>query len=148
MLDEGHLTDTKNVRVDFTNTIIIMTSNLGQQYILDGYKEARAMAQGVATPLAQFNKDKNSLEKFAMVKAGANAAGNFAKDQKKGATAEAVEKKKGEQWNTGNSPKEILNKMRQKVMQEVLGYFKPQVIGRMTKVVVRRWRCCWFLRCL
>ncbi|CDI82674.1 heat shock protein, putative [Eimeria acervulina] len=137
MLDEGHLTDTKNVRVDFTSTIIIMTSNIGQQYILEGYKEARAMAGGAVTPLAHFNKDKNSLEKFAMAKAGANVAGSFeSKDQKKGSTAEAVEKKKGEQWNTGNSPKEVLTKMRQKVMQEVLGYFKPQVIGRMTKIVI------------
>ncbi|CDJ45693.1 ATP-dependent chaperone ClpB, related, related [Eimeria brunetti] len=47
MLDEGHLTDTKNVRVDFTNTIIIMTSNIGQQFILEGYREARAKAEGV-----------------------------------------------------------------------------------------------------
>ena len=95
------------------------------------------MAVGAVTPLAHFNKDKNSLEKFAMAKAGANAAGSFeSKDQKKGSTAEAVEKKKGEQWNTGNSPKEVLTKMRQKVMQEVLGYFKPQVVGRMTKIVV------------
>lgn len=138
MLDEGHLTDTKNVRVDFTNTIIIMTSNIGQQFILDGYKEARAMAQGAITPLAQFNKETNSLERFAMAKAGANAAGSFSsKDQKKSATAEAVEKKRGEQWNTGNTPKEVLAKMRQKVMQEVLGYFKPQVIGRMTQIIVR-----------
>ncbi|CDI85581.1 hypothetical protein EPH_0016230 [Eimeria praecox] len=137
MLDEGHLTDTKNVRVDFTNTIVIMTSNIGQQYILDAYKEARAMAQGVATPLAHFNKDTNSLEKFAMAKAGAEAAGSFeSKEQKKGTAAEAVEKKKGEQWNSGGSPKEVLNKMRQKVMQEILGYFKPQVVGRMTKIVI------------
>ncbi|KAL8439470.1 hypothetical protein Efla_004669 [Eimeria flavescens] len=136
MLDEGHLTDTKNVRVDFTNTIIIMTSNIGQQFILDAYKEARAMTEGAATPLAQFNKEKNSLEHFALAKAGANAAGNFAKEQAKGATANAVEKKKGEQWNTGNTPKEVLAKMRQKVMQEILGYFKPQVIGRMTKIII------------
>ncbi|KAL8446477.1 hypothetical protein Emed_004931 [Eimeria media] len=138
MLDEGHLTDTKNVRVDFTNTIIIMTSNIGQQFILDGFKEARAMSQGAATPLAQFNKDKGSLEKFAMAKAGAKAAGSFQSEQNqnKGATASAVQKKKSEQWNTGNSPQEVLAKMRQKVMQEVLGYFKPQVIGRMTKIII------------
>ncbi|KAL8431427.1 hypothetical protein ACSSS7_005286 [Eimeria intestinalis] len=138
MLDEGHLTDTKNVRVDFSNTIIIMTSNIGQQYILDGFKEARAMSQGAATPLAQFNKDKGSLERFAMAKAGAKAAGSFQQDQNqnKGATASAVQKKKSEQWNTGNTPQEVLAKMRQKVMQEVLGYFKPQVIGRMTKIII------------
>lgn len=35
VLDEGHLTDSKGRKVDFKNTIIIMTSNIGSQYILD-----------------------------------------------------------------------------------------------------------------
>jgi ATP-dependent Clp protease ATP-binding subunit ClpC len=34
MLDDGWLTDSKGRRVDFRNTIIIMTSNLGTEYIL------------------------------------------------------------------------------------------------------------------
>ncbi len=35
ILDEGHLTDGQGRRVDFKNTIIIMTSNLGSQRILE-----------------------------------------------------------------------------------------------------------------
>jgi ATP-dependent Clp protease ATP-binding subunit ClpA len=35
MLDEGHLTDSHGRTVDFTNTIIIMTSNLGATFPLD-----------------------------------------------------------------------------------------------------------------
>ena len=35
VLDEGHLTDSKGRIVDFKNTVIIMTSNIGSQYILD-----------------------------------------------------------------------------------------------------------------
>jgi len=35
VLDEGHLTDSKGRRVDFKNTVIIMTSNIGSQHILD-----------------------------------------------------------------------------------------------------------------
>ncbi|MBM3759797.1 MAG: ATP-dependent chaperone ClpB [Acidobacteria bacterium] len=35
ILDEGHLTDGQGRRVDFKNTIIIMTSNLGSHRILD-----------------------------------------------------------------------------------------------------------------
>jgi len=35
ILDEGHLTDSKGRRVDFKNTVIIMTSNLGSGYIKD-----------------------------------------------------------------------------------------------------------------
>ncbi len=36
LLDEGRLTDAKGRSVDFKNTIIIMTSNIGSQYLLDG----------------------------------------------------------------------------------------------------------------
>lgn len=35
ILDEGHITDSKGVRVDFKNTIIIMTSNLGSHYAFE-----------------------------------------------------------------------------------------------------------------
>ncbi len=35
VLDEGHLTDSKGRTVDFKNTVLIMTSNIGSQFILD-----------------------------------------------------------------------------------------------------------------
>ena len=35
VLDDGRITDSQGRTVDFTNTIIIMTSNIGSQYILD-----------------------------------------------------------------------------------------------------------------
>ncbi|MCS6942975.1 MAG: ATP-dependent chaperone ClpB [Geminocystis sp.] len=35
LLDDGRLTDSQGHTVDFTNTIVIMTSNIGSQYILD-----------------------------------------------------------------------------------------------------------------
>ena len=36
VLDDGRLTDAQGRTVDFRNTIIIMTSNIGSQYLLDG----------------------------------------------------------------------------------------------------------------
>lgn len=36
LLDEGRLTDSRGRNVDFKNTIVIMTSNIGSQYLLDG----------------------------------------------------------------------------------------------------------------
>lgn len=39
ILDDGHLTDAKGRRVNFKNTIIIMTSNLGSDMILNADKE-------------------------------------------------------------------------------------------------------------
>ena len=35
VLDDGHLTDTKGRQVDFRNTVIIMTSNVGAQKLQD-----------------------------------------------------------------------------------------------------------------
>lgn len=39
VLDDGRLTDSQGRIVDFKNTIIIMTSNLGSQYLLEGNDE-------------------------------------------------------------------------------------------------------------
>ena len=39
ILDDGRLTDSNGRTVDFKNTIIIMTSNLGSNYVLEGNKE-------------------------------------------------------------------------------------------------------------
>ena len=36
VLDDGRLTDAQGRTVDFRNTVIIMTSNIGSQYLLDG----------------------------------------------------------------------------------------------------------------
>ena len=36
VLDDGRITDSQGRLVDFKNTIIILTSNLGSQYLLDG----------------------------------------------------------------------------------------------------------------
>ncbi len=40
VLDEGRLTDSQGRLVDFKNTVIIMTSNLGSEYLLKGDREA------------------------------------------------------------------------------------------------------------
>ena len=39
ILDDGRITDSQGRTVDFKNTIIILTSNLGSQFILDGMNE-------------------------------------------------------------------------------------------------------------
>ena len=39
VLDDGRITDSQGRTVDFKNTILIMTSNIGAQYLLDGTEE-------------------------------------------------------------------------------------------------------------
>jgi len=41
ILDDGRLTDNKGKTVDFKNTIIIMTSNIGSSYLLEGSTEGK-----------------------------------------------------------------------------------------------------------
>ncbi|WP_347070786.1 AAA family ATPase, partial [Hungatella hathewayi] len=48
VLDDGRITDSTGKTVDFKNTIIIMTSNIGSQYLLDGIDET-----GSITPEAE-----------------------------------------------------------------------------------------------
>ena len=42
ILDDGRLTDSQGRTVDFRNTVIIMTSNIGSQYILEAFGQGRA----------------------------------------------------------------------------------------------------------
>ena len=45
VLDDGRITDSQGRTVDFKNTIIILTSNLGSQYLLDGIDENGEISQ-------------------------------------------------------------------------------------------------------
>lgn len=60
ILDEGHLTDSKGRNVDFKNTIIIMTSNIGSQILLEQVKETGVISEttesAVMTSLNQYFK--------------------------------------------------------------------------------------------
>lgn len=47
IMDDGRLTDSHGRTVDFKNTIIIMTSNLGSQYLLEGITETGDLREGV-----------------------------------------------------------------------------------------------------
>ena len=53
VLDDGRITDSQGRTVEFKNTIIILTSNLGSEYILDGIDENNQI-----TPEARAQVDK------------------------------------------------------------------------------------------
>ena len=52
VLDDGRITDSQGRTVDFKNTILIMTSNLGSEFILDGIRD------GEITPEARAQVDR------------------------------------------------------------------------------------------
>ena len=45
VLDDGRITDSQGRTVDFKNTILIMTSNIGADYLLDGINEQGAITE-------------------------------------------------------------------------------------------------------
>ena len=53
VLDDGRLTDSKGRTVDFKNTIIIMTSNLGAEYLVDESLSAETQTEKVLETLKQ-----------------------------------------------------------------------------------------------
>ncbi len=52
VLDDGRITDSQGRTVDFKNTILIMTSNLGSEYLLSGIED------GEITPEARMAVDR------------------------------------------------------------------------------------------
>jgi len=57
ILDDGRITDSQGRTVDFKNTILIMTSNIGSQYLLEGVDAKGALKEGVAdTVMGELNR--------------------------------------------------------------------------------------------
>jgi ATP-dependent Clp protease ATP-binding subunit ClpB len=46
VLDDGRLTDSQGRTVDFRNTVVVMTSNIGSHHLLDGFDEAGQITEG------------------------------------------------------------------------------------------------------
>ena len=58
VLDDGHITDAQGRKVDFKNTIIIMTSNAGAQSIIEPKKLGFATAENEK---ADYNRMKSNV---------------------------------------------------------------------------------------
>ena len=61
IFDEGHLTDGSGRKVDFRNTIIIMTSNVGSRNVVQksvqvGYSTVSKSATAVTAPQCEYRK--------------------------------------------------------------------------------------------
>ena len=59
VLDDGHITDSQGRKVDFKNTIIIMTSNAGAQAIIEPKKLGFAVCR--MTKRQNYDRMKNSV---------------------------------------------------------------------------------------
>ena len=62
IFDEGRLTDSKGTTVDFRNTIIIMTSNLGSEIIMEGLNESSTSSGKKASSLSEQSESKGAIK--------------------------------------------------------------------------------------
>ena len=56
VLDDGRITDSQGRTIDFKNTILILTSNLGSQYLLDGFDASGVISQEAKDQVDQLLK--------------------------------------------------------------------------------------------
>lgn len=57
LLDDGRLTDSQGRTVDFKNTVVIMTSNIGSQYLLNGIQSDGELEEGArASVMGELNR--------------------------------------------------------------------------------------------
>jgi ATP-dependent Clp protease ATP-binding subunit ClpC len=109
ILDDGRLTDNKGRTIDFTNVLLIMTSNLGSRAILERVG-ARQASGGAAS-----GKPKKPKGGAAAVAAAAVAAAAAVEDAATEYTA-----------------------MQKVVKRELLGHFRPEFLNRLDEIIVFR----------
>ncbi|MDO4744959.1 MAG: ATP-dependent chaperone ClpB [Bacillota bacterium] len=56
LLDDGRLTDNQGRTVDFKNTIVIMTSNIGSNYLIDGIAEDGSVSEEIKEKVSDETK--------------------------------------------------------------------------------------------
>jgi ATP-dependent Clp protease ATP-binding subunit ClpB len=108
ILDDGHLTDSKWRTVNFKNTIIILTSNIGSQKILNRMQniEWRAKNEEGNALLSSWLNDEGVIE-------GSNE----------------VASSSTKQWD-------VYSALRNELMQDLQTHFRPEFLNRLDDVII------------
>ncbi len=109
ILDDGRLTDSQGRVVDFKNTIIIMTSNLGSEYILDNEKNANELVM---------NELKNTFRPELINRIDEIIIFNSLKKDVIGDIVDKIMKEVNDRLKTSYIHVEITNEVKEKVINE------------------------------
>lgn len=109
ILDDGRLTDSQGRLVDFKNTIIIMTSNLGSEYILDNEDNANELVM---------NELKNTFRPELINRIDEIIVFNSLKQDVIGEIVDKVIKELNERLQQNYIRVEITNTVREKIIEE------------------------------
>ena len=110
ILDDGRLTDSQGRVVDFKNTIIIMTSNLGSEYILDNEKNANELVM---------NELKNTFRPELINRIDEIIIFNSLKKDVIGDIVDKIMKEVNDRLKTSYIHVEITNEVKEKIINEV-----------------------------
>ncbi len=109
ILDDGRLTDSQGRLVDFKNTIIIMTSNLGSEYILDNEDNANELVM---------NELKNTFRPELINRIDEIIVFNSLKQNVIGQIVDKVIKELNDRLQQNYIHVEITNTVREKIIEE------------------------------
>lgn len=109
ILDDGRLTDSQGRLVDFKNTIIIMTSNLGSEYILDNEDNAKELVM---------NELKNTFRPELINRIDEIIVFNSLKQDVIGEIVDKVIKELNDRLQQNYIRVEITNTVREKIIEE------------------------------
>lgn len=109
ILDDGRLTDSQGRLVDFKNTIIIMTSNLGSEYILDNEDNANELVM---------NELKNTFRPELINRIDEIIVFNSLKQDVIGEIVDKVIKELNDRLQQNYISVEITNTVREKIIEE------------------------------
>ena len=109
ILDDGRLTDSQGRLVDFKNTIIIMTSNLGSEYILDNEDNANELVM---------NELKNTFRPELINRIDEIIVFNSLKQDVIGEIVDKVIKELNDRLQQDYIRVEITNTVREKIIEE------------------------------
>ena len=109
ILDDGRLTDSQGLLVDFKNTIIIMTSNLGSEYILDNEDNANELVM---------NELKNTFRPELINRIDEIIVFNSLKQDVIGEIVDKVIKELNDRLQQNYIRVEITNTVREKIIEE------------------------------
>ena len=117
VLDDGRLTDNKGVVVDFKNTIIILTSNIGSEFICQDSKEVAMKRDDICALRKEINnlgiEDSNAEKKQELLKKLAN-----------------------EEDILSNLMQAQMAMQQEKIDQELKKFFRPEFLNRLDDKII------------
>jgi ATP-dependent Clp protease ATP-binding subunit ClpC len=128
LLDEGRLTDGQGKVVDFTNTVIILTSNLGSIHLVEAARQKLWGGVGASCPVNSPDQcPPPSMHQSSDETGGLTPAPQHEKEkQLRPSVASAESKLRFDVWEEAN----------RKVMGDVERHFRPELLNRLDDVII------------